>query len=342
MLFKDQTYNTVQGEVSYEWSFPGATPSTSSLQNPSVTYDVSGQHDVILKVSNNNGSVELVKENYITVLEKISSPLIEDFESVDFPSNAGLDKPNWYILDEFPTETNWKKNDFASFDGNQSIRIRSKDYSEGFDNVKQIIWLPEIDCSQASEGEDFKLCFNISYAKRLPYTDLYGNSVIPDTLWIQTRRNYGIWINRPNPYNPLTTDDLVSNQNTYFNNYVPIDSTDWKEICLDFNFARGSSSLMIKFEFQGKGYLQSDTLITTNVGGEYISNNLGGNWLYIDNVRIGSLQDIENRIDITGEGDELYNNRIFDLYGREYYEEHSLKNGIYFKNGQLVFIKGEL
>ncbi|RPG59166.1 MAG: hypothetical protein CBD51_003675 [Flavobacteriales bacterium TMED191] len=342
VLFKNQTYNTVQGEVSYEWSFPGATPSTSSLQSPSVTYDVSGQHDVILKVSNNNGSVELVKENYITVLEKISSPLIEDFESVDFPSNAGLDKPNWYILDEFPTETNWKKNDFASFDGNQSIRIRSKDYSEGFDNVKQIIWLPEIDCSQASEGEDFKLCFNISYAKRLPYTDLYGNSVIPDTLWIQTRRNYGIWINRPNPYNPLTTDDLVSNQNTYFNNYVPIDSTDWKEICLDFNFARGSSSLMIKFEFQGKGYLQSDTLITTNVGGEYISNNLGGNWLYIDNVRIGSLQDIENRIDVTGESDELYNYRIFDLYGREYYEEHSLKNGIYFKNGQLVFIKGEL
>ncbi len=99
---------------------------------------------------------------------------------------------------------------------------------------------------------------------------------------------------------------------------------------------------MIKFEFQGKGYLQSDTLITTNVGGEYISNNLGGNWLYIDNVRIGSLQDIENRIDITGESDELYNNRIFDLYGREYYEERSLKNGIYFKNGQLVFIKGEL
>ena len=56
----------------------------------------------------------------------------------------------------------------------------------------------------------------------------------------------------------------------------------------------------------------SDTLITTNVGGEYISNNLGGNWLYIDNVRIGSMQDIENRIDITSGGAELYNNRIFD------------------------------
>ena len=340
--FVDQTYNIMQGQVSYEWYFPGATPSTSNLKNPSVNYNNSGQHDVTLIVSNNNGSIEITKENYITVLEKINSPLIEDFESVDFPNNEALEKPNWYILNDFPTETNWEKINLASYDGNQSIRIRSKDYSEGFDNVKQTIWLPEIDCSNASQDEDFKLCFNVAYAKRLPYIDQYGNSVIADTLWIQTRRDYGTWINRPNPYQPITTDDLVSNQNTYFNNYVPIESSEWKEICLNFNFARGSTSLMVKFEFQGKGYLQNDTLITTNVGGEYISNNLGGNWLYIDNVRLGSLQDIENRMYGTNSEKGFYDNRIFDLFGREYYDAQSLKSGIYFKNGQLVFIKGSL
>ena len=111
---------------------------------------------------------------------------------------------------------------------------------------------------------------------------------------------------------------------------------------MNFNFARGATSLMVKFEFQGKGYLQNDTLITTNVGGEYISNNLGGNWLYIDNVRLGSLQDIENRMYGTSTEKDFYDNRIFDLFGREYYDTQSLKSGIYFKNGQLVFIKGTL
>ena len=116
----------MQGQVSYEWYFPGATPSTSSLKNPSVTYNTSGQHDVRLIVSNNNGSIEITKENYITVLEKINSPLIEDFESVDFPNNEALEKPNWYILNDFPTETNWEKIDFASFNGDQSIRIQAR------------------------------------------------------------------------------------------------------------------------------------------------------------------------------------------------------------------------
>ena len=49
--FVDQTYNTMQGQVSYEWYFPGATPSTSNLKNPSVNYNNSGQHDVTLIVS---------------------------------------------------------------------------------------------------------------------------------------------------------------------------------------------------------------------------------------------------------------------------------------------------
>lgn len=52
---------------SWQWSFPGGTPSTSSAQNPIVTYATSGNYDVQLIVSNSNGSDTLNKVNYITI-----------------------------------------------------------------------------------------------------------------------------------------------------------------------------------------------------------------------------------------------------------------------------------
>ena len=238
----------------------------------------------------------------------------------------------------------------ASYDGNQSIRIRSKNYQEGFNNITQTIWLPEIDMSNIyypvnPPNQDFELCFNFAYAKRLPYLDQFGNSVIQDMLTISTRHNNGdnsgFWQDRA----ILSADDLTVNTNIYFNEYMPTDTSDWQEKCIQLNAAaynQATTSLLIYFEFQGKGYLQNDTLITTSVGGDYISNNLGGNWLYIDNLRIGFSEDIETRNHSAPINNSMYDNRIFDLFGREYHDTNSLKSGIYFKNGQLVFIKGTL
>lgn len=49
------TNNTTGGYIgtpeTYEWSFPGGTPSTSTQQNPTVTYNECGVHDVTLTVN---------------------------------------------------------------------------------------------------------------------------------------------------------------------------------------------------------------------------------------------------------------------------------------------------
>lgn len=47
--FTDQSYGN---PTSWSWSFPGGTPSTSTLQNPSVTYSTPGTYSVQLTVSN--------------------------------------------------------------------------------------------------------------------------------------------------------------------------------------------------------------------------------------------------------------------------------------------------
>ncbi len=51
----------------WSWSFPGGSPSTSTLQNPTVTYNIAGTYNVTLTVTNSSGSNSLTKSNYITI-----------------------------------------------------------------------------------------------------------------------------------------------------------------------------------------------------------------------------------------------------------------------------------
>ncbi|MBL31807.1 MAG: hypothetical protein CMP62_03680 [Flavobacteriales bacterium] len=333
--FEDMSYNVPEEDIVYEWFFPGAIPETSTLKNPTVTYNMSGQHDVTLIVSNGSGSSELKKEKCVVVLDQTSAPFIEDFESAEFPINSSVNEPSWYILDNHPTELNWAISQEASYDGEQSIRIRSKNFNSGSISVKQEIYSPEINCSDIiSENNDpFGLYFNVAYAKRLPYRDENGNSVIPDKLIISRKHANQEFMVRAT----FDVEDLISTENTYFNEYVPQDNH-WIEKFVNLGSSAGQESLIIRFEFTGRGYLSADTVVFTNNGGEYISNNVGGNWLYIDNFRIGNQSNIEGRIytDL-----QFEDNRIFDLFGREYNHRSSLKTGVYIQNQKLFFIRKE-
>jgi PKD repeat protein len=53
--------------TSWSWSFPGGTPSASTLQNPVVTYNNNSTYDVSLTATNSAGSNSITKTNYITV-----------------------------------------------------------------------------------------------------------------------------------------------------------------------------------------------------------------------------------------------------------------------------------
>ncbi len=54
--------------TSWSWSFAGGTPSTSSAQNPTVTYNTAGTYDVTLTAANSAGSDGETKAGYITVI----------------------------------------------------------------------------------------------------------------------------------------------------------------------------------------------------------------------------------------------------------------------------------
>jgi Zn-dependent metalloprotease len=63
------TDNSKYDPTSWEWTFEGGNPSTSTLQNPTVTYNSLGNFAVTLKVTNSFGNNTLLKSGYIVVTD---------------------------------------------------------------------------------------------------------------------------------------------------------------------------------------------------------------------------------------------------------------------------------
>ncbi len=66
--FTDESSNKITNNPSsWNWTFTGGTPASSSAQNPSVVYNTPGTYSVKLVTSNAAGSDSLTKTTYITV-----------------------------------------------------------------------------------------------------------------------------------------------------------------------------------------------------------------------------------------------------------------------------------
>ncbi|MBD3288621.1 PKD domain-containing protein, partial [candidate division KSB1 bacterium] len=75
--FTDQSTNA----QSWYWKFPGGTPTSSTQQNPTVTYSTPGTYHVALKIICTNGQVDsLIMPNYITA-EYCGEPCEAAFEA---------------------------------------------------------------------------------------------------------------------------------------------------------------------------------------------------------------------------------------------------------------------
>ncbi len=65
------TDNSCGNPASWQWSFPGGNPATSTQQNPVVIYSAAGTYDVSLTISDGVNPQTLLKPGYITVAQNI-------------------------------------------------------------------------------------------------------------------------------------------------------------------------------------------------------------------------------------------------------------------------------
>ena len=101
-------------------------------------------------------------------------------------------------------------------------------------------------------------------------------------------------------------ENLITTSKIYFNSFIPQsgyveDGGEWKRYSKNLNILESQlvddPSIVVKFEFVGTGEDQfSFHLVDMGpMGYDYIeSSSIGGNWLYIDNVRIGNQSDVLN------------------------------------------------
>lgn len=309
VTFTDLSYNATA--TSWNWSFPGGTPSTSTDQNPIVTYANPGVYPVTLVSGNTAGNRSLTVQNTVTVVPTTGLPtvspqvhFVEDFEESTFPASATANKA-WERTSTAVTANNinWEQTAAASTTGIFSMRLRNSAFSSTNTGVYSSLITPNIDISGAA---NVVVNFDFAYGKK--------TSAVPtEELRVFVSNDCGAtWAQRYYK----TGNALITNGGAINSSFTP-GSNDWRKeaVPVQLNLLQ-TGRLMFKIE----------------------ARNMGGNNMYIDNFRVyttlGTNEDVAAKNNIS-----LYPNPLTTATGINFElnkaEEVSVK--IYDLVGNLVY-----
>lgn len=140
-----------------EWTFPGGSPSTSSVSNPTVTYITPGIYQVELKVKNGTDSTSTIKQNFIsvqTLTGTVGYPYSESFETV-----TNLNGTEW-LTNNMDTSNTWQLTNAAAYTGSTSVMINN--FNSGVDGKDELYSKP-INLSGAT---GLSVSFKYAFARR--------------------------------------------------------------------------------------------------------------------------------------------------------------------------------
>jgi len=118
IFYKDYSYGS--NPTSWSWSFPGGSPSTSTLQNVWVKYTNAGTYNASLSALNSAGNSLLVKANIVSVLSSstaLSLPFFEGFESASTFTNT------WSVMSK--SNNQWFHCNFAASTGANCVALNN-------------------------------------------------------------------------------------------------------------------------------------------------------------------------------------------------------------------------
>jgi PKD repeat protein len=226
--FFDESYNNIS---SWNWTFPGATPSSSTQENPTVSYNGSGSYNVVLQVTDQLGNtLSKTFPNFITVMGNAGSgaPYLEGFESV-----SSLPSSDWTIINSGGPGFQVVSNVASS--GSKSVKLDNSSGTTG--DVDELISNP-INLSNLTSAS---LSFKYAFAKR------YNSN--SDFLRILASNNCGeTWVLRKN-----ISSSIIATRSNTGSSYTPT-AADWVTI----NVSGITSAYLVddfrfKFEFNCGG-----------------------------------------------------------------------------------------
>lgn len=151
--FEDYSYH---GPTGWTWSFPGGSPSSSTDQNPTITYNTPGVYEVSLTATDGNNSDTETRTAYITVLDQSTTlPFIEGFESYNNLSTSPWIVKNNDNNAEFVLENG------VGHTGTKSVKLANFGQPSG--TIDELISSP-IDLSSITD--EVTLSFRYAYRQR--------------------------------------------------------------------------------------------------------------------------------------------------------------------------------
>ena len=158
--FSDDSYHNVTGRT---WTFPGGSPGSSTVADPTVTYNSPGIYSVTIDATDGSTNAVTTKTDYIVVLSDPgeSLPHHEGFEFI----TAIPDNDNWMVLNDNGLEA-WQLSTVAGA-GYTTNSAYLNNYGNA-DGSKDELISGSIDLSGVSPGD--AMFFSFEYAYRLRFS----------------------------------------------------------------------------------------------------------------------------------------------------------------------------
>jgi len=255
--FTQLAYNVNNtADLIFKWTFTGATPNTSVLANPIVSYDAPGTYSVKLVVTNSAGKDSLTRTNLIKVLPTTPAYQAgdyESFETITFPNFPSNPDKNWDVSSTI--SSTWKRSTSAAVTGSACLTITNPASATGA--IHTLI------------SPVFEVVGSTSQAKiALKYAFARRTSTNADKLQITYSIDCG------KSWRQLTTRSgtvLATTSTLVAGTFIP-GPADWKQENLNLLFLAPSQTFRLKFEF------------TSN----------GGNNLFVDDIQLTTITAVNN------------------------------------------------
>ncbi len=319
--FTDASFNGVTG---WSWSFPGGTPSTSTAQNPTVTYNTSGSYAVTLEVTNGSSSVNTTKTGYINVLPAGRSiPISEGFETMTLPNS------DWEVYNP-DSENGWEITSTVGATGSKSLKLTNTSNDDG--DIDEFI-SSNIDLTSVTDLEvSFKYAFAKKQSTNSDYLRIWASSDCGET-----------WSVRKN----ISSSNIATANNTS-SSFTP-SSTEWRtETITNILSSFWSENFRLRFQFVSGGgnnvYIDDINIYDPNAATSNVDEIDGITFFKvypnpsngITNISLDSKSSKEVQIEVT----DMIGKRVMTVYngsttsGENQYTFNSneISKGVYFVN----------
>ena len=226
--FTDYSYHNIS---SWNWTFEGGSPASSTDPNPTVTYNTGGVYSVTLEVSDGTTTTETTYEDLIMVLDNPGEtpPYKEGFEDI----TAVPDYEEFLVENDNGGEAWEIASDVVCF-GDNCIKLGNFGNS---DESKDAFISAPIDLSGVEDSDDIIFDFQYAYNRRFDNNN--------EELRFYVSKDCGeTWILRK----LIKGDDL--SETIYAGPYEPESIDEWQQVNITtISSTYYVSNFMFKFEF---------------------------------------------------------------------------------------------